>query len=167
MPQEPPDPDISVLLDNAYRALVREVHRQLDAAGFADIRPAHGSVFETIGQHGNRVTEMAERAQITKASMVELVDYLERRGYVERGPDPLDGRAKIVRLTPRGWEAVRVAAAAIESVEGRWTAQLGARRMSTLRRALAAMPGLLDGRQDEQARPEAGANRRRRVHRSV
>ncbi len=148
-------PDLTTLMEAAYAALVDEVHRQLDAAGFADIRPAHGSVFETIGQSGNRVTEMAERAQITKGSMVELVDYLERRGYVERGPDPRDGRAKIVRLTPRGWEAVRVAAAAIESVEARWTSQLGARRMSTLRRALEAMLGLLDGAGDEQAGREA------------
>jgi DNA-binding MarR family transcriptional regulator len=144
VPHEPQHPDISVLLDNACRALVRDVHRQLDGAGFADIRPAHGSVFETIGQHGNRITDMAERAQITKGSMVELVDYLESRGYMERSPDAHDRRVKIVRLTPRGWEAVRVAAAAIASAEACWTSGLGPRRMTTLRRALERMPSLLD-----------------------
>ena len=30
---------------------------------------------------------------------------LERRGYVERVPDPDDGRVKIIRLTERGREA--------------------------------------------------------------
>ncbi|CRK55142.1 Transcriptional regulator, MarR family [Alloactinosynnema sp. L-07] len=137
------EPDISTLLDDAYRALEAELHRQLDAAGFADIRPAHGKVFETIGQDGNRLTAMAEQARITKGAMAELVDYLEARGYVQRAPDPRDGRAKIVRLTPRGWEAVQVAAAAIVDVEDRWQAGLGPRRMATLRRALAEMPGLL------------------------
>lgn len=137
------EPDISVLLDDSYRALEAELHRRLDDAGFADIRPAHGKVFETIGQGGNRLTAMAEQARITKGAMVELVDYLEARGYLQRLPDPRDGRAKIVRLTPRGWEAVQVAADAIADIENQWLAGLGPRRMSMVRRALAEMPGLL------------------------
>ncbi len=136
-------PDITSLMEAAYAALVTEVHRQLDAAGFEDIRPAHAKVFETIGQDGNRITDMAERAQITKGAMVELVDHLQRRGYLERVPDPADGRAKIVRLTPRGWDAVRVAAAAIEDAERRWADRLGQRNMRTLRRALQVLPGVL------------------------
>ena len=143
--------DITSLMEGAYAALVAEVHRRLDAAGFADIRPAHGKVFETIGQDGNRITDMAERAQITKGAMVELVDHLQRRGYLERLPDPSDGRAKIVRLTPRGWDAVRVASAALEEAERRWTAHLGDRNMRTLRRALRALPAVLQESAEEQA----------------
>ncbi len=137
------EPDLTTLMEGAYAAVIAEVHRQLDAAGFADIRPAHGKVFQTIGQDGNRITDMADRAQITKAAMVELVDYLERGGYLERRPDPSDGRAKIVQLTGRGWDAVRVAAAAIAHAEARWTAHLGNRNMGILRRALQALPQLL------------------------
>ncbi len=140
---EADSPDITSLMEAAYSALVAEVHRRLDAAGFADIRPAHGKVFETIGQDGSRITDMAQRAQITKGAMVELVDHLQRRGYLERVADPSDGRAKIVRLTPRGWDAVRVAGAAITDAERRWTEHLGQRNMRTLRRALQAMPGVL------------------------
>ena len=143
--------DITSLMEAAYAALVAEVHRRLDAAGFADIRPAHGKVFETIGQDGNRITDMAERAQITKGAMVELVDHLQRRGYLERLPDPSDGRAKIVRLTPRGWDAVRVASAALEEAERRWTAHLGDRNMRTLLRALLALPAVLQESAEEQA----------------
>ena len=137
------DPDITSLMETAYAALVTEVHRQLDAAGFEDIRPAHAKVFETIGQDGNRITDMAERAQITKGAMVELVDHLQRSGYLDRVPDPADGRAKIVRLTPRGWDAVRVATGAIADAEQRWTAHVGERNMRTLRHALSALPPLL------------------------
>jgi len=137
------EPDITALMETAYAALVTEVHRRLDAAGFPDIRPAHAKVFETIGRDGNRITDMAERAQITKGAMVELVDHLQRRGYLERGPHPADGRAKIVRLTHRGWDAVGVAAAAIEDSERRWADRLGQRNMRTLRRALQLLPGVL------------------------
>lgn len=42
------------------------------------------------------MAELAEEARMTKQSMGELVAYLERRGYVERLPDPRDGRARIV-----------------------------------------------------------------------
>ena len=150
------DPDITSLMENAYAALVAEVHRRLDAAGFRDIRPAHGKVFETIGQDGNRITDMAERAQITKGAMVELVDHLQRRGYLERVPDPSDGRAKIVRLTPRGWEAVRVASAALEDAERRWAAHLGDRNMRTLRRALRSLPAVLREAVPEDAKHVAG-----------
>jgi DNA-binding MarR family transcriptional regulator len=136
-------PDLTTLMETAYATVVAEVHRRLDAAGFADIRPAHGKVFETIGQDGNRITDMAERAQITKGSMVELVDHLQRGGYLQRVPDSADGRAKIVRLTPRGWDAVRVAGAAIADTEQRWTAHVGERNMRILRRALQALPPLL------------------------
>ncbi|MFD2093708.1 MarR family winged helix-turn-helix transcriptional regulator [Blastococcus deserti] len=137
-------PDLTTLIEAAYAAVVAEVHRRLDAAGFADIRPAHGKVFDTIGQDGSRITDMAERAQVTKGSMVELVDHLQRGGYLERVPDPADGRAKIVRLTPRGWDAVRVAVGAIADAEQRWTAHVGERNMRALRRALQALPPLLD-----------------------
>lgn len=137
------DPDLTTLVEAAYAAVEAEVHRRLDVAGFADIRPAHGKVFETIGQDGNRITDMAGRAQITKGSMVELVDHLQRGGYLQRLPDPADGRAKIVRLTPRGWDAVRVAAGAIADAEKRWTAHVGERNMRILRRALQALPPLL------------------------
>jgi len=137
------NPDLVTLMEAAYAAVVAQVHRRLDAAGFADIRPAHGKVFETIGPDGNRITDMAERAQITKAAMVELVDHLQRSGYLDRAPDPVDGRAKIVRLTPRGWDAVRVATEAIAESEQRWTAHVGERTMRSLRRALSDLPPLL------------------------
>ena len=137
-------PDLTTLMEAAYAALVAEVHRQLDAAGFADIRPAHGKVFETIGQDGNRINDMAERAQITKGAMVELVDHLQRRGYLERVPDPSDGRARLVRLGPRGRAARALAAPVVAEVEAEWTAHLGPDAMAALRSALVRLREVTD-----------------------
>lgn len=53
---------------------------------------------------GTRVSVLAERAQITKRSMAELVVHLERHGCVERVPNPDHRRAKLVRATRRGEE---------------------------------------------------------------
>ena len=55
-----------------------------------------------------RSPTLAERAQMTKQSMGELVRHLEAHGYVERMPDPADGRAKLVRATDRGREVYAI-----------------------------------------------------------
>ena len=78
------------------------------------------------------MTELAQLAQITKPSVVYLVNDLERLGYVERVPDPDDGRAKLVRLTPRGAEAQAVARKLIAQVEHDWAGVLGRRNFDTL-----------------------------------
>jgi DNA-binding MarR family transcriptional regulator len=108
----------------------------LGERGFADIRAAHGKVFETVSGEGARLTDMAERALLTKQSMQYLVDDLERLGYVERIPDPGDRRAKLVRLTARGRQVVIVGREAIAALEERWIERLGEAKMRRLRRLL-------------------------------
>ena len=93
------------LLDNAKEAGFEELHRRLAERGFADIRHAHGCVFRWVEPDGTRLTELAELAGHSKQAVGEFVCDLEAMGYVERVPDPLDGRAKIIRLTERGAEA--------------------------------------------------------------
>jgi len=46
--------------------------------------------------------ELADAANVTRATMTGLVDTLERDGYVKREPDPDDRRMMSVRLTVRG-----------------------------------------------------------------
>ena len=77
---------------------------RLAALGHPEVRAAHGAVFEFLDDAGTRVSVLADRARMTKQSMTELVAHLERHGYVERVPDPADGRAKLVRATARGRE---------------------------------------------------------------
>src|ERR687897_1580816 len=84
------------LLGESFRALDRQLHEGMVAAGFGDVRPAHYAVFRYLKPGGSRVAELAEEARMTKQSMGELVAYLERRGYVERPPDPRAGRARDV-----------------------------------------------------------------------
>jgi len=136
-------PNFGILLRRPFQAIVQAVDTRLAAAGHQAIRPAHGAVFQFIDGEGTRVSVLAERAQVTKQSMAELVTHLEAHGYVERVPDPTDRRAKLVRLTERGWAAVPVALAAIADLTAQWRAQLGAARFDSLRAALAELNDLL------------------------
>jgi DNA-binding MarR family transcriptional regulator len=132
-------PNIGILLRDPVQEIVRRVSAGLAAAGFDDLRPAHTAVFQHIEANGSRLTDLADRAQITKQSMGYLVDYLEGRGYLERRGDPTDRRATLIFLTERGWDQVRAALAIIASIEEEWAGRLGKRRMDDLRAALAEL----------------------------
>ena len=129
-------PNLGILLRNPGQAIIDRVSADLAKAGFDDIRPAHTAVFQHIEADGSRLTDLAERAQITKQSMGYLVDYLEERGYLERRDNPSDRRATIICLTDRGWEEIRAALTIIESLEKEWTRALGKQRMQQLRELL-------------------------------
>lgn len=145
--------NLGQLLRAAFDRWVTELHAGLDAAGFADIRPAHGNVFQFIGAEGCTLTELAERASLTKQSMAYLVDHLQERSYVERVPDPRDGRAKILRLTPHGWEAVEAAWEVLGRVEAGWAAAVGADRLDRLRRDLIELAEIGPAHYGEDHRP--------------
>lgn len=97
---------LGFLLRSAYQLLADEVYRQLHAAGFPEVRVAHSAVLRHIRPSGSRVTELADRAGITKQSMGYLVDHLVAHGYAELVPDPSDGRARLVKLSRRGRKLV-------------------------------------------------------------
>jgi DNA-binding MarR family transcriptional regulator len=132
-------PNLGILLRIPFQEVVRRVSTGLSQAGFDDLRPAHTAVFQHIDAEGTRLTDLAERAQITKQSMGYLVDYLEQRGYLERRPDPSDRRASLICLTERGWAQIHAALEIIATLESEWTRTLGAQRMKQLRGALAEL----------------------------
>jgi DNA-binding MarR family transcriptional regulator len=53
-----------------------------------------------------RCSALALRAGIDGSVASRQVAALERAGYVRRRPDPLDGRASLLQITPRGREAL-------------------------------------------------------------
>jgi DNA-binding MarR family transcriptional regulator len=101
------------------------VAQAVRALGFTDFRAAFHPVFQWCRPEGSRLTELAERAGITKPSMSELIDVMARLGYVERVPDPHDRRASLIRRTERGWAINRIARDTVESMEREWRGALG------------------------------------------
>lgn len=124
------------LLSTAMDDFSAELFERVEAAGYGDLRPGHGCVFGNIDPDGSRLTDLAERARMTKQSVGEVASDLEARGYVERVPDPNDGRAKIIRLTQRGREAQSIGQALIDDLERDWGERFGADRVAALREAL-------------------------------
>jgi DNA-binding MarR family transcriptional regulator len=119
------------------------VSDELVRRGFGELRPALLAVAQHIGADGTRITELAERAWLTKATVVHAVDELERLGYVTREPDPTDGRAKLVKSTARARAAERVAREAITDIRAAWAELLGTGEMDTLEALLRRLRAVL------------------------
>ena len=124
--------NLAILLREPFRVGTERLHRRFAERGHPDIRAPHGNVMQFLDDGGTRVSVLAERAQMTKQAMAELVGYLERHGYVVRVPDPTDRRAKLVLPTERGREVVEIAQALVPEVEGRLKEVLGADRLRAL-----------------------------------
>ncbi len=138
------EPGFGVLLFIANRAMENRALAAVREAGFTDITQAQARVAARIGPDGTRLTDLAEQAQVTKQTAGFLVDQLERAGYVERRPDPTDGRARLVCISERGARAVEVANAAVARLEAEWEAHLGAAEMRRLRKAFVRLREITD-----------------------
>lgn len=127
------------LLEAGFDAFAEELGSRVADTPYSDIRITHGCVFGNIEPDGSRLTDLAERAHMTKQSVGEVATELERRGYLERVPDPSDGRAKIIRLTERGRQAQALGRGIIDEIEQEWAERFGAERVAVLRDALEAI----------------------------
>lgn len=140
---EPPEPNLGVLLFLPYRHLEQRVLAAVVEAGYP-ITLSQARVFQRVADEGSRLTDLAAASQVTKQTAGFLVDQLAAAGYVERVADPSDARARLVRITRRGREAIAVAAAVQAEVEGEWRAHLGDRDTERLRAALLRLREITD-----------------------
>jgi DNA-binding MarR family transcriptional regulator len=124
------------LLGELKELAIEELHRRLNEEGHPEIRPGHGCVFRFIDPEGTRLTVLADRSGFTKQAVGEVVDQLESLDYLERVPDPADGRAKIIRLTGRGLDGMTAARRIFADLEREWAARFGEERIAQLRETL-------------------------------
>lgn len=141
MDDEPPFPldelPLPPLLGDVAAAGFEELHRRLAEEGHTTIRQGHGCVFRFIDTDGTRLTTLADRSGLTKQAVGEVVDDLERLGYVERLPDAADRRAKTIRLTRLGADARQAALRIFGDIERGWGERYGAERVAIMREVLA------------------------------
>jgi DNA-binding MarR family transcriptional regulator len=130
---------LAVLMREAFVALNDIVMTRLAERGHSAVRSAHSAVFQYLDDTGTTVSLLAERAQVTKQAMAELVHHLEAHGYVTRVPDPNDRRAKLVLPTDRGHEVLAIARQLVPELEERVSGILGADRVHALKADLDAI----------------------------
>lgn len=127
---------IGQLLGDAVIGFRRDLYARAKAGGYDDIRAVHLQVFGAIDWNGTRLRDLAARANMTPPAMAELVDDLQAAGYLERRPDPSDGRAKLIRPTRKGRRVLAAALRAVEEIEREYAERLGIERFDQLVLAL-------------------------------
>jgi DNA-binding MarR family transcriptional regulator len=128
----------------ASRSLEARAYDAVVAAGTSDITQSQARLMAQIDPDGTRVVTLAARARTTKQSAAFLVDQLEDAGYVERVPDPADGRAKLVRLTDRAREVSVAAQVEVDRALGEWAPHLGPARMRELEETMRMLREITD-----------------------
>ncbi len=128
--------NIGVLFQHLSRDFERRARATLQARGHTELLPSHQVVFASLGRDGTRLTTLAQHAGMTKQAMGQIVDDLEQLGYVERTPDPEDGRAKIVRFTAAGLDFVCDAAEVLEEIWRDYSRLLGENELDRIQEQL-------------------------------
>ena len=136
-------PSILALLHVPQQAIIRRVQADLAAAGYDDLGPAHFNVLPYLRPGGSRLTQLAASAQVSKQLMNHLVDHLEQCGYLERCPDPIDGRAKVIRLTARGRQLSLATNRSLRKIQATVARRLGESELDYLRRLLLGLAAAL------------------------
>jgi len=131
--------ELPLLLLTAFRAVIDEAHEELAARGHPEMRPAHGFAMQAIGTFGATAADVGRRLGVSKQAAGKTIDRLAELGYVERGGESADRRRKVVRLSPRGIEALRLSADAFDHVRARWAGLLGPDRVAALEADLRAV----------------------------
>src|SRR5664279_2481745 len=125
-------------------AIVR-IQRQLRARSGSDMTPSQSSALARIEQDGPlRLGALAELEGTTAATMSRVIDSLADRSLIERVPDPVDGRASLVRLSPEGGALLHgLRAGYTEALRGA-LAQLSAGERRVVRQSIPVLARLSD-----------------------
>ncbi|MEP9373738.1 MarR family winged helix-turn-helix transcriptional regulator [Mesorhizobium sp. KR1-2] len=136
MPNKTDDMLIGALLRVPAQAIHRRIIKELNAAGFDDLRLPHIAVLQFPGPDEVRPATLAERAGMSKQAMNQLLGSLEGFGYIVRTDVPGEAGARVVRFTERGHAAYAKIIDTLRDIEREWSSELGPERFAQLKALL-------------------------------
>ena len=129
-------PSVGAKLRVAWQWVRDQMYTGVVAAGYKDLNAAHVGLWRYPGLDGMRPSQLADQRGITKQSVNDLLGHLERHGYLVRVPDTADGRARVIRLTPKGQRLGKTIYDEALKSEMRIAETLGPRRFEQLHSSL-------------------------------
>jgi DNA-binding MarR family transcriptional regulator len=129
-------PAIGALLRLAWQALRERIYEGVIEAGYTDLSRADVFLLRWPPFDGLRPSEIATRTQLSRQAINDLLSDMEKGGYLQRVPDPTDGRARIVRFTQRGWDLTQVIREMSFTTEREWRRAIGEARYAEFRDTL-------------------------------
>lgn len=107
------------------------------------------SVLHTLANGGaRRLSELTASEQVSQPAITQIVTKLEQDGLVERRPDPSDGRAVLVHITPGGAGIIQGLQAERIALLTELTGRLTPAERTAIAAALPALARLVELNQD-------------------
>jgi DNA-binding MarR family transcriptional regulator len=97
--------DIRLLILMVNKTAMRDLDRRLEASG-TGISGLQYGVMRLLSHESGTISELSGRMLLAPATLVPVVDALERKGFVQRGSDPKDRRRVPLMLTESGLQAI-------------------------------------------------------------
>ena len=126
------EPHVPMLMGLVFAQL-----RDRLAAEAPELRPSQLRVLEWLPPEGLTISELAVCAEMTTQGCGQFVRQLAGLGMVEVTVEESDARARRVRITPRGLDAVARSRRVLDSCDEAWAEQVGAERYRVFREVLA------------------------------
>ena len=110
-------------------------------AARSQVSAAHIHITRHLAIEGDRLTDLAQSAGMSKQAMGDLVDQCEAWGLVQRERDSRDGRARLVRFTPTGLAWLQAFKEAVAQAEEEFRSEVGAEVATVVAIGLEAYAG--------------------------
>ncbi|RYB96088.1 MarR family transcriptional regulator [Nocardioides glacieisoli] len=126
------EPHLPMLMGMVFARL-----RERLAEDAPELRPSQLRVLEWLPPDGLTISELADSVEMTTQGCGQFVRQLEGLGMVEVAVAEHDARARRVRITARGRDAVRRATLVLHACDEEWAERVGAERYRVFREVLA------------------------------
>jgi DNA-binding MarR family transcriptional regulator len=141
----PQEPSLVSFMRRIERSVTTAVFERLGPVGYAQVRPPHINLLDQVGS-GARVTELADRLQMTPSAVSQLADHLERHGLIRRERDPRDRRAVMITPTEATERGYQLGRNTVDEIERAWQELLGSARFAELKQMLRELAEYQEGR---------------------
>lgn len=128
------EPRFSYVVARLERAIRAAIGDRVEPYGLTTAQYTTLSVLGARGGLSN--AQLARRSYITPQSMSEVIEALERKGLIERGPHPTHGRALPAMLTREGRRVLAACDRSVDELEEEMLRGLSTRERAELAEGL-------------------------------
>ncbi|MFK7975409.1 MAG: MarR family winged helix-turn-helix transcriptional regulator [Halioglobus sp.] len=129
-----------------------------DDYGHTELRLSFAPYINLVGESELRVSELADILGISRQACNQAAQQVEAAGYLQRIDDPLDGRAKQMRLTTAGVQLRKDGLLAIKVLNDTFSDLAGANELHQASKTLGKLYMALQLSQIQVQQPQAPAN---------
>lgn len=129
-------PSIAALLVDASERILGEALGRLEQAGFRGLSVSHAFAVQLIESGVATITALSKAMRMTPQAVSAIVNQLAERGFVLRGRQERDARARLLTLTEEGRRLAAAIGSALSEVEKEWAGLVGDQRLADVKAAL-------------------------------